>query len=601
MLEWPCFVGDHPGMNTALTHAAALAASLLLSGAAQASTADAAFAAVSARYLNDFMAITPVEATQLGDHRFDDRIDDLSTAGRERNARLSRQLIDAIDAIDIHQLSRANQVDARLLRHALEYNLWHLETLRDWSWDPLAWTSLAGDSMYLLLARDFAPLPQRMDHLAARLAALPLLMRQERESLVPRRVPAIHATTAAAQNAGLISILDEVIEPQLDQLQPGERGRVQRAMDQARAAILEQQTWIEKTLVPQAHGDFRLGRKLYDEKLAFELDSPLSRREIRRRAEIAIAATRARMYVIARTVLTGRPGAPALPEKPTPDQQQQAIEAALAIAYAQQPARDKVFDAAKAAFAQARDFVRAKDLVTLYPDPLEIIPMPEFQRGVALAYCDAPGPLDTGQKTFYAVAPIPQDWTDAQVHSYLREYNTRAISELTIHEAMPGHYVQLAHANRYHSPLRATLQSGSFIEGWAMYAELMMSEQGYMSGDPLMQLIDLKWYLRATANAIIDQGVHVDGMTRGQLMHLLVHDTFQEESEAAAKWVRAELSSAQLPTYFVGVQEHLALREEARRRWAASFTLKRYNDTVLSFGSPPVRYVRQLMFDLPVQ
>jgi len=592
-----------PGMNTAFARAAVLAASLVLSGtgAARASTADTAFAAVSARYMNDFMALTPVNATQLGDHRFDDRIDDWSAAGRDRNAKLSRELIAAIDAINLQQLSRANQVDARLLRHALEYNLWRLDTLRDWSWDPLTWTSLAGDAVYLLLARDFAPLPQRMDHVAARLAALPTLLRQERESLVPARVPAIHASTAAAQNAGLLSILDEVVKPGLGQLPPAQRAHVQQVMEQARAAIEEQQTWIEKTLVPNAHGDFRLGKKLYDEKLAFELDSPLSRAEIRARAEQTIADTRAHMYSIARTVLAGRPGAPPLPQQPSPDQQQRVIEAALEIAYARQPARDKVFDAARAAFTQARDFVRSKDLLTLYPDPIEIIPMPEFQRGVALAYCDAPGPLDSGQKTFYAVAPIPADWTGPQVHSYLREYNTRAINELTIHEAMPGHYVQLAHANRYHSPLRATLQSGSFIEGWAMYAELMMSEQGYMNGDPLMQLIDLKWYLRATANAIIDQGVHVDGMTRDQLMHFLVHDTFQEEREAAAKWVRVQLSSAQLPTYFVGVQEHLDLRAEARRRWGASFTLKRYNDTVLSFGSPPVRYVRELMFDLPVQ
>jgi uncharacterized protein (DUF885 family) len=244
--------------------------------------------------------------------------------------------------------------------------------------------------------------------------------------------------------------------------------------------------------------------------------------------------------------------------------------------------------------------VREKDLVTLYPDPLEIIPMPQFQRGVALAFCDAPGPLDRGLTTFYAVAPIPQDWSDAQVHSYLREYNTRAIHELTIHEAMPGHYVQLAHADRYPSTLRAVLQSNTFIEGWAVYGERLMREQGYMNSDPLMQLVQLKWYLRSVANALLDQGVHVDHMSREAAMRLMVHDTFQEQSEADAKWVRVELSSAQLPTYFVGVQEHLALRDEALRRWGGSFTLKRYHDAVLSYGSPPVKYVRALLFDLPI-
>jgi uncharacterized protein (DUF885 family) len=255
---------------------------------------------------------------------------------------------------------------------------------------------------------------------------------------------------------------------------------------------------------------------------------------------------------------------------------------------------------ARRAYEDALAFVRTKDFVTMYDDPIEIIPMPEFNRGVSLAYCDAPGPLDKGMKTFYAVSPIPDDWTTQQVDSYLREYNTRAIDNLTIHEAMPGHYLQLTHANRYESPLRAALGSGTFIEGWAVYGERLMVEEGYMNGDPLMQLTQLKWYLRTIANAILDQGVQVDGWTREQAMHLMTHDTFQEEREAAAKWVRAQLSVAQLPTYFVGFQEHFALREEAKQRWGKDFTLKRYHDTVLSYGSPPVRYVRELMFDLPI-
>jgi uncharacterized protein (DUF885 family) len=286
---------------------------------------------------------------------------------------------------------------------------------------------------------------------------------------------------------------------------------------------------------------------------------------------------------------------------PNPDEQQAGIVAALELAYEQHPARATVFETAQHAFEQTRQFVRAHDLVTLYDDPLEIIPMPQFQRGVALAYCDSPGPLDKGQKTFYAVSPIPQDWSDSQVNSFLREYNIRSIYDLTIHEAMPGHYVQLTHANRYDSPLRAVLASGSFIEGWAVYVEAMMVEEGFLDHDPLMHLIQLKWYLRSIGNAILDQAVHVDGMSQEDALHLMTHDTFQQEREAAGKWVRAELTAAQLPTYFVGVQEHLALREEARKAWGKDFTLKRYHDSVLSYGSPPVRYARELMLELPIE
>jgi uncharacterized protein (DUF885 family) len=226
--------------------------------------------------------------------------------------------------------------------------------------------------------------------------------------------------------------------------------------------------------------------------------------------------------------------------------------------------------------------------------------MPEFQQGVALAYCDSPGPLEARLKSFYAVSPIPEKWTRAQVDSFLREYNTRSIHNLTIHEAMPGHYLQLAHANRYPSTLRAVLASGPFIEGWAVYTEGVMIQQGYLDGDPLMKLIQLKWYVRSVINALLDQAVHVDGMTREAAMSLMMDQGFQEEREAAGKWVRTQLTSAQLPTYFVGAQEHKALRAEAEQKLGGAFNLKQYHDQVLSYGSPPVRFARALLFDLPI-
>jgi uncharacterized protein (DUF885 family) len=300
-------------------------------------------------------------------------------------------------------------------------------------------------------------------------------------------------------------------------------------------------------------------------------------------------------------VLAGREGAPALPEQPTPEQQQAAIKAALELANAERTPRTGVVDYARQTLRETTDFVRAKNFVTMPDEPLEIIVMPEFQRGVAVAYCDSPGPLDKGQRTFYAVSPIPDEWTDAQVDSFLREYNTRSIANLTIHEAMPGHYLQLAHSNRYPSTLRAMLGSGPFIEGWAVYTERVMQEQGFRGGDLLMQLVRLKWYLRSITNAIMDSAIHVDGMTREEAMRLMVETGFQEEREAAGKWVRAQLSSAQLSTYFVGYQEHADLRAAAEQRAGSKFDLKAYHDQVLSYGSPPVRLVRALMFDQPIR
>jgi uncharacterized protein (DUF885 family) len=563
--------------------------------------ADMTFESISTRYLDEMVALTPVNATALGDHRFDGALDDVSAAGYGRRVALARELLAQLQGLDSTQLSRANQVDARLLASELEYQIWRVEELAEWRWNPLIYTELAGNGVYLLMARDFAPLPERLRNVGARLTELPRFLAQVREALDPARVPRIHAETAVKQNTGVLSLLDQLVIPQLGVLPEAEQASLRNAIAHARTAVAQHQIWLEKRLLPEAKGDFRLGATLYDAKLRFALDSPLSREEIRTRAQAELVRTRADMYNIARDVLQSHPDAPPLPPAPSTDEQQAAIAAALELAYEQQPPRDQVFDTARHAFEQATSFVRAADFVTLYDDPLEIIPMPEFQRGVALAYCDSPGPLDRGQKTFYVISPIPNDWSDAQVQSFLREYNTRSIANLTIHEAMPGHYLQLMHSNRYHSPLRAVLASGTFIEGWAVYTERLMVEQGFLGGDPLMHLIQLKWYLRSIGNAILDQAVHVDGISREDAMRLMTHDTFQEEREAAAKWVRAQLTAAQLPTYFVGVQEHVALREEARAKWGKSFTLKRYHDTVLSFGSPPVRYARELTLDLPIQ
>ncbi len=565
-------------------------------------TPDEQFEAIAKRYLREFPELSPVSATGLGDHRFDDRLDDVSAEGWEAQAAFADTYLSALEPIDASHLSRSNQVDLLLLRHRLEYQRWSIRTLAQWRWNPLIYTSIAGDSLYALLARDFAPLPQRLGNIAARLDEMSRLLAQERDVLEPARVPKIHAETAIRQNAGLISMLDDEIPKQLAALPDDRQEAIRASMTRARTALSQHQIWLEKKLLPDAQGDHRLGAELYDRKLGFALFSPLSRTEIRQRAESELARTRAAMYAIARDVLEGKRGAPPTPERPSEKQQQRAIKAALELAYAQRPTRDGVLEAARAALVDTTEFVRAKDLVSLPDEPLEIIPMPEFQQGVALAYCDSPGPLESkGQKTFYAVSPIPAQWTRAQTDSFLREYNSLSIRDLTIHEAMPGHYLQLAHSNRYPSPLRAVLSSGPFVEGWAVYAEKLMIEQGYLADEPLMELIQLKWYLRVVVNALLDQAVHVDGMSRDEAMKLMTETGFQEEREAAGKWTRAQLTSAQLPTYFVGAQEHFELRAEAERRAGAGFDLKEYHDKVLSFGSPPVRFVRALMFELPIE
>jgi uncharacterized protein (DUF885 family) len=562
---------------------------------------DSQFEQLGRRYVDEVTALSPVSATWLGDHRFDDQLDEVTPEARQRQAAFYCGILDRLDQIPRDELSRANQIDAAMLRHRLRAGLWRLEHLQEWAWDPMAYTGLAGNAVYSLMARDFAPVRQRLKDATSRLAEFPRLMQQVRKTLEPQRVPKVHAETAVKQNPGIVRMLDEMVEPRASALSSGDRSRLAEAMTTARAAVEDHQRWLEGELLPQAAGDFRLGPDLYDTKLAFTLQTPLARRDIRERAESELRRTRAEMLEIAADLgPKTRPHAKgdALLSR---QREQTRIGAALEMAYRDMPDRDRIVDEARAALARATAFVRDARLVTLPPDPVEVIVMPEFRRGRSLAYCDSPGPLDVGRRTFYAISPAPADWTEEQVRSLLREYNRRSLANLTVHEAMPGHFLQLTHSNRYPSTLRAMLASGVFIEGWAVYTERMMADEGFYDGDPLARLIVLKWYLRGIANALLDQAIHVEGMTEDQAMRLMMEETFQQEREAAGKWVRAQLTSTQLTTYFVGALEHASLRREMEAAWAGEFDLKRYHDTVLSFGSPPVQYVRALALDLPIE
>ena len=568
-----------------------------LASSASASSADRKFERLTEQFVDRFPALSPVSATWLGDHRFDGELDEVSAKARAARLAFAEKQLGTLAKIDRSALSRAHQVDYQLLKHELESTIWSISELEDWAWNPLVYTGISGSSVYSLVARDFAPLAERLNDAASRLEQLPRFFSQVRATLEPARVPKVHAETAMRQNPGILSILDQQVAPHLESLSDADRGRLEAAMKTARAAVDEHQAWIEDELVPNAAGDFRIGQELFDRKLAFALHTPLTRQQVRERAEAEFRRVRDEMYEVSKPIYTDLYPKTEFPMWASEAFKQAVIRAALEQAYKALPEADELVETAEAMLDQAIEFTREHDLVEVPDAPIEIIIMPEFQRGVSVAYCDSPGPLDAGQTTFYAVAPLPEDWTEEQIESFLREYNLFSMQDLTVHEGVPGHFLQLALSNRYPSTLRAVLGSGPFIEGWAVYAERIMVEAGYLDGDPLMKLIQLKWYLRAVTNAILDQAIHIDGMTEEEAMQLMVEGAFQEESEAAGKWVRAQLTSAQLSTYFVGYQEHADLRAEWERLQGDSFSSRKFHDQVLSYGSPPVQYVRALMLD----
>jgi uncharacterized protein (DUF885 family) len=559
---------------------------------------DARFTAFGDRIVDEYLKLDPITATQIGEHRYDALMTDVSATGRAaRRAFVERSLAE-LARFDTSRLSREHQVDAILLKDQFDYALFSDQRLQDWAWDPLTYAGSAGTALFSLTSREFAPLPDRLRSAIGRLEALPTFLKQARDSLVPARVPLIHAQTAAKQNAGLNSLVDGLLA-QKGELPPADQARLERAATAAKAAVAEHQTWLDKTLVPNAKGNERLGAALYDEKLRLALNSSLSRQDIRVRAERELSDLRAKMYAVAAGMLKGEAGAPPAPANPTAEQQQAVIQAGLAKVYADAPPRDQVLPFARETLQNAIAFAKAKGLISFPQSNFSAIEMPEYARGVAVAYADMPGALEKDQRGYYDVMPIPSDWSAEQTASFLREYNKWAIHELTLHEAVPGHLLQLAHSNQYKSKLRAFLGSGPMIEGWACYGQDVMADAGYLDRDPRYLLAHYKFQMRMPVNAILDQDFHVGGLTRDKAMELMTKQAFQEEREAAGKWVRMQLSSAQLPVYFVGYQEWKDFRAAAEKR--PGFNLKAFHDAALSHGSPPVRFIRQLTLGEPIR
>ncbi len=559
---------------------------------------DARFTAFGDRVIEQYLRLDPVTATQLGEHRYDNRLPNVSAAGRAESRGFAQRTLTQLARFDRSRLSREHQVDALLLADQLRYILFSDQKLQDWAWNPLSYSGTAGGSLFALTSRKFAPLPVRLRSATGRLEALPAFLAQARASLVPARVPKVHAETAAKQNPGLNSLIDGVVA-QKGALPAAEQARLVKAAAAAKAAVADYQQWLDKELVPNARGEARIGAANYDEKLRLALNSTLTRQEIRPRAFAEIDRMRGQMYQVAAQLLRGRAGAPPAPAAPTPQQQQAVIEAGLAIVNADMPTRNEVIPFATKSMQEAEAFAKAHDIISFPKTDFSVIEMPEFARGASVAYADMPGALEKDQRGFYAVMPIPSDWTDEQSASFLREYNKWAIHELTLHEGVPGHLLQLAHANQYKSKLRAVLSSGPMIEGWACYAEDVMADAGYQNRDPRYLLAHYKFLMRLPVNAIIDQDFHAGNLTREQAMELMMKTAFQEEREAAGKWVRLQLSSAQLPVYFVGYQEWKDFRAAAEQQ--PGFNLRKFHDEALSHGSPPVRFIRQLTLGEPIR
>ncbi len=556
---------------------------------ASATPHDDKFQKIAHDYIEQYLQANPEEATELGDHRFDGRLTDYSPEVRAKKLATQKEFREKLNAIDGSKVTGANNVDFRILKENIDYKIFQAEELKEPDWNPLVYNQSLANSLYLLVARDFASPEKRIPNLRQRMEGIPRVIAQAKANL--QHPPRVHTETAIEQTQGAISLVREGLAPLLDRV-PQMKKELAPLQEKTAAALEDYKKWLEKDLLPRSDGDFRIGADKFRKKLRFALASDLSMEEIMKRAQLDLQQTQTAIYETALPLYKKH-----FPQAdPASLAGKKEVTAAVLDKLSEQhPDDNTIVGYAQKIVGEATDFVRSHNLVTIPATPLDVIVMPEFKRGQAIAYCDASGPLEKNGKTFFAVAPTPNDWSKQRKESFFREYNNYMVRDLSVHEAMPGHYLQLAHANEFRAPtlVRAIFQSGTFIEGWAVYCEQMMAEQGY--GGPEVKMQQLKMRLRAICNAILDQRIHAGNMSEQEAMDLMIKEGYQQEGEAVAKWKRARLTSTQLSTYFVGVTEHLDLRAAAEKKLGKDFDLKKYNDQVISYGSPPVKYVRELM------
>ena len=543
-------------------------------------------------FLDDAFRAQPMLATSLGDHRYDDKLDDLSPDARAANLKRLRQaLADLPRRIAYDRLSRDGQIDFEIFRRHLEREVWLDEHFKPFEDDPRAYGPYLTDCVYTPLTQSTLPPDKNVANVTARMAHIPSVIDIARNSI--KNPPKVRVETAIRQAEGAIAFYRKEIFT-LANKPPGQGELGDRAEAVAKA-LTRHVAFLKDEVLPRSTNDWRIGPELFAKKLDLELDAGLSAADVLSEAKAEADRVEREMAVIARVLWSEM-----FPGKAVPTDDAEGRRAMTAAVLAQiakdHGTPDGLVRDAKATVADIKAFIKKNDILALPdPDRCRIIEMPEFKRGVSVAYLESAPPLDPQGASEYAISPPPSDWSAKQVESYLGEYNRAMLKVLTIHEAYPGHYVQLEYANRCPSLIRKVLSSGTFAEGWAVYTERMMLDQGFGGGDLRLRLQQMKFYLRAVTNAILDHEMHAGTMTDAQAMDLLVNRAFQTEGEARGKITRSKLTSCQLSTYFVGRTAFHRLRQTVQREQGDKFSLGRYHEAVLSHGTLPVKYLPELV------
>jgi uncharacterized protein (DUF885 family) len=570
----------------------AILGSVMLITPVQAQDADKKLDEFFKAHLEATFKMRPLDATMLGDHRFDHLLDDISPKARENWLTHYRLTLERLEKeIPYAELSRDKQIDFEILKGDLVRSIWMTENSNPFQEDPRTYGSYISDCVYALLTQSTLPKETNLTNAISRMKEIPRIVKTAQETL--RNPPRSVLETAILQNRGAIGFYEKGLfelageTPQADALK--------KAAAPVVVALKQHQQFLEDSRLLRATGEWRLGKEKFSHKLELVLDAGLSADQVLAEAEQEFARVQRDMYVVARQLWSRYFPKPPLP--PDDAEGRRVTIAKVTKAVSQEHAKpEELVQEARASVDRIKNFITKHDILRLPdPDRCQIIEMPEFRRGNSLAYLESALPLDPKGTSLYAVSPPPAEWDAARVRSFLEEYNQHMLQILTIHEAYPGHYVQLEYSNRSPSLIRRVLQSGVFIEGWAVYTEQMMLDQGYGDGELALRLNQLKFYLRAVTNTILDHKMHCTAMTDDEAMRLMVEGAFQSEGEARLKVIRAKQSSVQLSTYFVGRMGHYRLRQQIQREMGDQFELGRYHEAVMDHGSVPMKFLPELV------
>ncbi|MBK9167969.1 MAG: DUF885 domain-containing protein [Bryobacterales bacterium] len=539
--------------------------------------------ALTSEFVYQSLAFAPVAATGAGYHRHGDidldvLLDDPSPGALDRQLAFYRGFLERIQRLDSTRLSLDEAADVEILRGQAELALLELDEIRSHEHNPTLYVELVGNGLFQPWTLHYASKPERFAHIIARLRRVPDLAARAKAHL--RAAPSIWTEVAEAENDGNLALIDQELRADVP---PELAARYNAAAAAALTALEDLQTFLRTELSRRSGADWRLGETLYARKFRLALGTDRTPDDVLQEAEQDLVAVRERMAAIAREL-----GARDVPE-------------ALARVARRQATPETYLAQVRADLDEARTFVHSSGLLRLPPrDNLEVIDTPEFMRGIYAVGGFSPAPpLEPHLGAFYWLTPIPRDWPRDRIESKLREYNFYKLKLLTIHEAMPGHYVQFEYANDVQPSerrlLRALYGNGPYIEGWGQYATEAMLDAGYLNHSPELRLTFLKEELRVIANAILDIRLHTKNMTDEEALHLMMEDTYQEREEAVAKLRRAKLSSCQLPTYLVGWRGWRRVRDEVRAERGDAWNAAEFHEAALSQGAVPLPALRRLL------